>query len=217
MPTKEEDRIKAIPGKDMSEAIKSMNTYLKGKELDLVVVKDTTKTEALANLLVPIAAAIEAGEAETLPDEVIAFYNDHMVVEEDAPEKPAKEKKAKKEKKPAAPKKPSNEQVSYDMVKAGKSDADIVEHFKSVYAGKGKDDAFISKRAAIYTNIAKRKFAGEDDAFSKKWAAEKEAAKPKKEPKVKKETPAKKTKTASGGTAPAKAAPKKVVKAKGKK
>lgn len=193
----EEDRIKAIPGKAMMGAITAMNTYLAEKDQTLVVFDKLPKAEALANLLVPIVAAIEAGEAENLPEDVIAFYNDHLVVEDAVEEKPAKAgkadkpKKEKKEHKPKVPKAPSNEQNAYDMVKAGKTPAEILEHFKGVYAGKGKDDAFIAKRSGIYENIGKRKLASEDPKFAATWAAEKEAAKPKKEPKVKKEKVAK--------------------------
>lgn len=191
----EEERIKAIPGKEMAGAIKSMNEYLAGKSLELIVTKDTTKKDAVDNLLAPIVAAIENEEAADLPEDVIAFYNDHLVVadpEEEVPEpaKGAKAKKAKKEpkeKKPKAPKKPSNEENAYNMVVAGKSTADILEHFKDVYAGKGKDDAFIAKRAGIYENIGKRKYASENADFKAKWDAEKEAAKPVKPVKEKKE------------------------------
>jgi len=201
----EEERIKAVPGKEMLTAIKSMNIFLGEKGKDLVVFEKQAKNVALSNLLAPIVEAIEAEEGETLPDDVIAFYNTHLVVEEEAPAKP---KKAKKEAKPKAPKKPSNEQVAYDMVVAGKSDADIKKHFEGVYAGKDKNDAFISKRAGIYTNIAKRKFASEDKDFATKWEAEKEAAKPKKVVKEK-VAPAEKAKPAKAkAKAKTKVAPK---------
>ncbi len=210
----EADRIKAIPGKEMVGAIKSINEYLAGNDGEEVVVDKKSKANTLGNLLIPIVAAIEAGDAEKLPDDVIAFYNDHLVVEEEEA-KPAKAKAKAKAKKEPKPKKPSNEQNAYDMVKAGKSDAEIAKHFEGVYAGKDKDAAFIAKRAAIYTNIAKRKFASEDAKFAKAWAAEKEAAKPKKAVKEK----AAKKDTAKKDTAKkeAKPAASKKVKNKAKK
>ncbi len=196
-----EENLKAIPGKAMMGAIKSMNTYLEGKEDSvLIIFEKQSKQVALENLLVPILAAITADEAGELPEDVIAFYNDHLAVDEPTPEKPKKEKAPKKPKEEKAPKKPrapSNEQSAYDMVKAGKTDAEILAHFTGVYAGKGKDEAFIAKRAGIYTNIGKRKLAAEDPKFAADWAAEKEAAKP---PKPVKEKKVKETKTAGAGS-----------------
>lgn len=93
-------RIKAIPGKGLTNAITTMNTYLEGKEKDTIKFKGVDKATALENLLAPIIEAIEADEADTLPDEVISFYNDHLVEEEEVEEEVKTKETKKKEEKP---------------------------------------------------------------------------------------------------------------------
>ena len=113
----QEEKVKAIPGKEMKEVIISMNSWLAEKEREEIVV-DKSKTDTINNLFAPIITAIEADEAADLPEDVITFFNDHLVglseeeeaeepeeEKEGAPTPPAKKGKEKKEKKEKKPKK----------------------------------------------------------------------------------------------------------------
>lgn len=60
-----------------------------------------------------------------------------------------------KSKKSGGKKGPSNEQLMYDLIKAGKSDKEIAKQFAARY--EGKDDDFVEKRIKIYKKIAEKK------------------------------------------------------------
>jgi len=100
----------AIPKADLKNALASMNSYLEERQESKVAYVGVTKATAVENLLKAITDVIEENEAETLPDDVILFFNTYLAnaePEEEAPVEeaaPKKEKKAKKEKAPKEPK-----------------------------------------------------------------------------------------------------------------
>jgi hypothetical protein len=172
----EQKRLKAIPNKGMKEAITDLNTFLKAQEMDEIKL-EKSKGLTVAGFEKAVGGLIEAGKATEIPEAVATFYNEHIVGDTGEADPEKKDAKKSKPKKDAKPKKPSNEQAAYDMVAAGKGDKAILTHFTKVYEGKGKDDDFIAKRAAIYTKIAKRKWAKENPAPKEEEKKDKKASK----------------------------------------
>ena len=106
-------------------------------------------------------------EEKKIPPDVLKFYNSIVDGQDPSPEEQAKLTAAKAKKKAAKPRGPSNEQTAYDIVKAGGSDEAILkkmqDYFGPYYKARGKEDpAFVAKRIAIYTNIAKKAIAKEN-------------------------------------------------------
>jgi len=98
----------------------------------------------------------ESEEEKKLPDSVVEFYNG-IVEGEDPSEEEQKKMEAAKKKGPKR-EGPSNEQLAYDMLGAGKSEDDIGKAFTERYHKLGQKDAgFIKKRIGIYIRIAKKR------------------------------------------------------------
>ena len=132
------------------------------KKLKAVGIK---KDELVKNFLAAVEGIAEGSEEEKkLPDDVVTFYN--TIVQGEDPSKEELDKiEADKKKKTTRPAGPSNEKITYDMVKAGKTDDEIATFYNKRYAERGQTDAaFIKKRIAIYINIAKKRIAKETGA-----------------------------------------------------
>lgn len=95
--------VKAIPAKEMKSAIKSLNEYLDEKDEDKVIYVGVSKEQALENFLFAILEVIEKDEADLLPENVVTFYNEHLVNDDD--EEKEKKTDKPKDKKKSAPKK----------------------------------------------------------------------------------------------------------------
>jgi len=116
------------------------------------------KKEVMVDTFLKAVESIPEGspEEKKLPDSVVNFYNSIVEGKDPSPEEIAKMEASKKK----GPKRegPSNEQLAYDMVKAGKSEDEIAKAFNDRYHKRDQKDAeFIKKRIAIYTRIAKKR------------------------------------------------------------
>lgn len=92
---------KSIPTKEFKVAVKAFNTVLKNSEGETPIKVVTVKKEKiLENFTNKVLDFIEKDKAADLPDEVIDFYNEHIVEEEEEKENSSdKEKKSKKKSK----------------------------------------------------------------------------------------------------------------------
>jgi hypothetical protein len=105
----------------------------------------------------------DSEDAKKMPDSVVLFYNSIVEGEDPSPEEIAKLEEAKKKK--ARPSGPSNEQLAYDMLTAGKSEDEIGAAFTARYKERGQtDEKFVAKRIAIYIKIGKKRIAAESGA-----------------------------------------------------
>lgn len=209
----EEARIKAIPGKEMKAAIVAMNEYLGEKELDLVLFEKLPKEEALANLLKPIEASIESGDAENLPSEVIAFYNDHLAMDEEEEKKQEKAPKTSNETKKAKAVKKVVEKDKWGcrigcgankinlMISEGThTKPEIIEEVGTTTSRLSSHLSYLSKKEFFVSTVDKYKFVEEGvfekektDAKELRIKKQKEKAAKLKEKNEKKEAEAKKT------------------------
>ena len=134
------------------------------------ILKDKLKTVGVkkdamvASFLAAVEGIPEGSEEEKkLPDTVVEFYNG--IVQGADPSKEEQEKLAASKKKGPKREGPSNEQLAYDMLKAGKSEDDIGKAFSERYHKREqKDDGFIKKRIGIYIRIAKKRIEKESGA-----------------------------------------------------
>jgi hypothetical protein len=200
---------KKISKKEFLAALKDMNEFLKAEGKIEIEIEGLSQEEQLHVFIVPIIELLDEGKAGTLPDSVIEFYNNHLAeVDEEAEEeteeseteevqeetkkteskKTPKEPKPRKEKDPNAMKpwqKPTGkEKLVYDMVKEGKSDAEIEQAIRNGY--KGKDEDFVAWRVYTYMTKGKNFVAKEDPEFAEKWNKEKAKIKPVPHPNKKK-------------------------------
>ena len=122
------------------------------------------KEVMVASFLKAVEGIPEGSDLEKkLPDSVVNFYNAIVEGKDPSPEEQAKIEAAKKK----GPKRegPSNEQLAYDMVKAGKSEDEIAKAFSDRYHKRDQKDAeFIKKRIGIYIRIAKKRIEKESGA-----------------------------------------------------
>jgi hypothetical protein len=116
------------------------------------------KKEAMVDSFLKAVEGIPEGseDEKKLPDAVVQYYNSIVEGSDPSPEEIAKMEKGKRK----GPKRegPSNEQLAYDMVTAGKSEDDIAKAFAARYTKLDQKDAgFVKKRIAIYIRIAKKR------------------------------------------------------------
>lgn len=145
-----------INGKDLRTEIGNLNKAGVAEKLKMVGVK---KEEMIKSFLAAVESVPEGSEEEKkIPESVTLMYNS-ILTGEDPPEGAQPVKKEKKVRGP------SNEQIAYDMVKAGKSDDELTTVFTERYAATGKTDVeFIKKRVVIYKKIAEKKIAADAEA-----------------------------------------------------
>lgn len=74
----EQKKLKAIPNKEMKDAIASINAFLKEQKMDEVKL-EKSKGATVAGFAAAINGLLEAGKAEEIPENVATFYNDHIV------------------------------------------------------------------------------------------------------------------------------------------
>jgi len=144
----------AIPKAELKTALSSMNAYLEEKGKSKVIFVGVNKATAVENLLVAITNVIEENEAESLPEDVINFFNTYLAnaepdeevpVEEVVPA-PKKEKKAKKEKAPKEPKVKKEKPVKVKKVKEPKPPKEpkgpgVVQFIIDTYVDEGITDS----------------------------------------------------------------------------
>lgn len=106
---------KNIPGKEFKEAIKSFNEVLKAAKSPAIKFVGVKKEAVLKDFIAKVLGYIDNDKVAELPDDVIDFYNNHIVEEDPKdskkkkekpkkkPEKKEKKKQEKKEKKVKAP------------------------------------------------------------------------------------------------------------------
>jgi hypothetical protein len=205
---------KKISKKEFLAALKDMNEFLKTEGKTEIEIEGLSQEEQLHVFIMPIIELLDEGKAGTLPDSVIEFYNNHLAETDEAEEETEKsvepsteteeveepkEKKTKSKKTPKEPKprkekdpnamkpwqKPTGkEKLVYDMVKDGKSDAEIEQAIRNGY--KGKDEDFVAWRVHTYMTKGKNFVAKEDPEFAEKWNKEKAKIKPVPHPNKKK-------------------------------
>jgi hypothetical protein len=149
-----------VNAKELREQIGALNaTGILEEKLKAVGVKKEVMVDSFLKAVDSIPEGSE--EEKKLPDTVVEFYNSIVEGKDPTPEEIA----AMEAKKRKGPKRegPSNEQLAYDMVKAGKSEDEIAKVFTERYHKREQKDAdFIKKRIAIYINIAKKRIAKEE-------------------------------------------------------
>lgn len=118
-------KLKAIPNDAMKIAITSLNTFLTGKEKE-VMPKAKSKGEAVKLFTDAIAGLLEADLGEEIPEDVATFFNDHIVGDDaeagDGADAGAEKPKADAKPKATGAKKPRKTkaeiQARYDAISA---------------------------------------------------------------------------------------------------
>jgi len=157
-----------VNGKDLRVEIGNLNkTGLFPEKIKTVGVKKEALQEAFLKGVESVPQGkgegddyVASEEEKKVPDSVFKFYNSIVQGTDPTPEEIAEMEKEKKTK--TRPSGPSNEQMAYDMLKAGKSDDDFTKAFTARYGERGQKDAeFVKKRIAIYKKIAEKRIATE--------------------------------------------------------
>jgi len=149
-----------VNAKELREQIGALNaTGVLEEKLKTVGIKKEVMVDSFLKAVDSIPEGSE--EEKKLPDSVVEFYNSIVEGKDPSPEEIAAMEAAKKK----GPKRegPSNEQLAYDMVKAGKSENEIAKAFTERYHKRDQKDAdFIKKRIDIYIRIAKKRIEKEE-------------------------------------------------------